>query len=143
VRWEDDHKIDAISLTSVCKPSQLVQLYETYTIQIRDWQRQGQIIFIGNFFQKEMSRLSEIHLCLGSKNDCELLQQDHILPVVTLINSRIESFQDIDDSMFFTAYQLPITETMENKSTEMVTSTDSPQVPPEQSEIHDEKVLEM
>jgi hypothetical protein len=95
-----------------------------------------------------MSRLSEIHLCLGSKNDCEVLQQDNILPVVTLINSRnrvdknnSDTFQDIDDSLFFTAYQLPIAETMENKSTEMVTRADSPQVPPKQSEIHDEKVL--
>jgi hypothetical protein len=97
-----------------------------------------------------MSRLSEIHLCLGSKNDCELLQQDNILPLVTLINSKnrvdknnSDTFQDIDDSVFVTAYQLPITETMENKSAELVTSADSPQVFPKQSEIHDEKVLEM
>jgi hypothetical protein len=93
------------------------------------------------------SRIIKALFYLGCKNKCRLLQQDDISQPIILTNSRhiannnnYDTLQDIDDALFVTAYQQPITDTMENKTVSVVKNVDSPQILPKQADIYSEKV---
>jgi hypothetical protein len=52
IRWNDDHEVAVILLSSVLNPPQIIQLYETYIIEINGEKRKGKIIFEGNLLRK-------------------------------------------------------------------------------------------
>ena len=55
-------------------------------------------------------------------------------------NNQYDTLQDIDDALFVTAYQQPVTDITENKIVSIVKNADNPQVHRKQTDIHGEKV---
>jgi hypothetical protein len=72
--------------------------------------------------QWTQNRIIEIIFCLGTNNNYELLQKEDISGQVTLVNSRhmvnrniSDTTQEIADTEFVTAHELPMMNMMVNK----------------------------
>lgn len=77
IRWSDRNDFSIVAQRYIRASSNPIQVYETYAIEIDGKQRKGTLILIGTAcFCQEITHEFHLQLCLGTKEECERLQQN-------------------------------------------------------------------